>query len=204
MFKDMRDALGITKATDILEHLNSLASKSEAEAKTAWEAIKSIERRAMAKQTPQPGLAKLMNYLDSRSVRRAIVTRNFDEPVAHLLTKFLDPLTGERVLRGSEAEQWSGTEALHDGLRGFNPILTRSFTPAKPAPDPLLHIAQRWGLPAEQRCKNMIMVGDSKDDVESGKAAGAFTVVLGNQENEAVVGDWRITSLTDLIELLEG
>jgi phosphoglycolate phosphatase-like HAD superfamily hydrolase len=158
----------------------------------------------MAKQTPQPGLAKLMNHLDSRSVRRAIVTRNFDEPVAHLLTKFLDPITGESGPTRSATEQRPGTDALRDGLRGFKPILTRSFTPAKPAPDPLLHIAQQWGLPAQQRSKNIIMVGDSKDDVESGKAAGAFTVVLGNQENEAVVGDWRITNLTDLIELLEG
>jgi hypothetical protein len=71
----MRDALGITKATDILEHINSLPNSQQEE---AHEAVRAIERRAMIKQTPQPGLQKLMSYLDSRNMRKGICTRNFE------------------------------------------------------------------------------------------------------------------------------
>lgn len=49
----MRSALGITKATDILDHIYSLpASEQEA----AHEKIRNIEREAMLTQSPQPGL----------------------------------------------------------------------------------------------------------------------------------------------------
>ena len=32
----------------------------------------------MVKQIPQPGLVKLMDYLKSRGVKRALCTRNFE------------------------------------------------------------------------------------------------------------------------------
>ena len=60
----------------------------------------------------------------------------------------------------------SSVEFFHDTvwtMAPFSPWLSREFKPYKPAPDSLLHI----------------MVGDSaKDDVVSGNAAGALTVLL--------------------------
>jgi phosphoglycolate phosphatase-like HAD superfamily hydrolase len=75
MFAEMREVLGIPKSVDILEHVNSLP-KDEQE--PAMDKIKTIERRAMKDQRPQPGLTELMTYLDSRRVRKAICTRNFE------------------------------------------------------------------------------------------------------------------------------
>jgi phosphoglycolate phosphatase-like HAD superfamily hydrolase len=60
---------------DILDHIYSLP---DPEQKAGMEAIRQIEREAMTKQRPQPGLLKLMDYLDSRGVQKGICTRNFE------------------------------------------------------------------------------------------------------------------------------
>ncbi|RYO81707.1 hypothetical protein DL764_009719 [Monosporascus ibericus] len=120
MFREMRAALGgIPKSTDILEHIYGLPTPGEREA--AFEAVRAVERRAMVAQRPQPGLAELMRHLDVRGVRKAICTRNFDAPVAHLLSRFLP---------GS----------------AFGPVVTRDFRPPKPDPAGILFIARSWGL----------------------------------------------------------
>lgn len=176
MFGEMRAALQIPKTIDILDHIASLPPTSRP---AATSAIEAIERAAMAKQAPQPGLMTLMTYLDSKSVRKAICTRNFDMPVEHLLTKFLN-----------------GTL--------FDPIVTREFTPPKPHPAGILHIAKSWG---QEGGEGLIMVGDSIDDMTAGRAAGAATVLLVNEVNEHLAGheftDLAITKLDDLVEILE-
>jgi beta-phosphoglucomutase-like phosphatase (HAD superfamily) len=82
----MRQALGIDKSVDILDHCHSLPPDEEA---AALEKIRAIEREAMVSQEPQPGIVPLMEYLETRKIPRGICTRNFDAPVNHLLTKFL-------------------------------------------------------------------------------------------------------------------
>ncbi|RYP30436.1 hypothetical protein DL767_006247 [Monosporascus sp. MG133] len=120
MFREMRAALGgIPKSTDILEHIYGLPTPEEREA--AFEAVRAVERRAMVAQRPQPGLAELMRHLDARGVRKAICTRNFDAPVAHLLSRFLPE-------------------------SAFGPVVTRDFRPPKPDPAGILFIARSWGL----------------------------------------------------------
>ncbi|SPQ22264.1 6a65cf99-e382-4f8a-872b-21e87229c344 [Thermothielavioides terrestris] len=213
MFAEMRSALGISKGTDILEHVYSLPT-AEAQHR-AMEQIRDIERRAMLEQVAQPGLQRLMAYLDARGVRKGICTRNFDTPVNNLLSKFL---------AGSV----------------FAPIVTRDFRPPKPDPAGILHIARSWGLlrrsagetgvPADAQeeedrrrqrrrrrrsssageegsagqdgeeadggdllqteageevadASGLIMVGDSIDDITAGRRAGAKTVLLVNDAN---------------------
>ena len=181
MFSDMRNVLGITKETDILEHIESLPSDQKA---TALEAIRAIERKAMASQTPQPGLDALMSYLDTRRVPKAICTRNFDVPVRNLLDSFL---------RGSI----------------FHPIVTRDFRPPKPDPAGILHIARQWGLLSEgdPDASGLIMVGDSLDDMTAGRKAGAATVLLANDVNRELLEhdhtDMVIQSLDELVDILE-
>ncbi|MCJ1311866.1 hypothetical protein MMC25_005539 [Agyrium rufum] len=175
MFGQMREAMGIPKSVDILEHIYSLpASEQEG----AMSKIQAIERDAMKLQKPQPGLVELMTYLDKRGIRKGICTRNFDAPVAHLLTTFLPDQT-------------------------FFPILTRAFRPPKPHPAPLLHIASEWNVPAS----SCIMVGDSIDDMASGFAAGAATVLLCHSHNEALREnawtDLGVQRLDDLVGVLE-
>lgn len=185
MFGDMRAALDIDKSIDILEHIESLSPDAK---QVALEAIRAIERKAMASQKPQPGLASLMSYLDSRGIPKAICTRNFDVPVRNLLDKFL---------AGSV----------------FHPVVTRDFHPPKPDPAGILHIAQSWGLagPGESGglpdASGLIMVGDSIDDMTAGRRAGAATVLLVNDVNAKLADhehtDLVIQSLSELVDILE-
>ncbi|KAK2003208.1 haloacid dehalogenase-like hydrolase [Colletotrichum falcatum] len=199
MFSEMRQALGITKSVDILDHIYALPTKEAQE--TAMKSIREIERNAMASQVAQPGLVDLMSYLDRRSVRKGICTRNFDAPVAHLLSKFLE---------GSL----------------FEPIITRDFRPPKPDPAGILHIARSWGLVKKAESETgpddeaaagtqgvqgdaseLIMVGDSIDDITAGRRAGAATVLLANDVNTHLVDhehtDLVIRRLDELIPILE-
>lgn len=75
MFAEMRNALGIEKSTDILDHVHSLPEEDQ---EAAHDKIREIERKAMKIQKPQPGLNKLMEYLASRNIRKGICTRNFE------------------------------------------------------------------------------------------------------------------------------
>ncbi|KAI2470921.1 HAD-like protein [Annulohypoxylon bovei var. microspora] len=215
MFTQMRSVLGIPKSIDILEHIYSLPSPTQQE--SAMESIRAIERQSMAQQEAQPGLAELMAYLDGRGVRKGICTRNFEQPVAHLLTKFL---------AGSV----------------FHPVVTRDFRPPKPDPAGLLFIARSWGLTrrvegprdesvvrevvreesvrsgeAEKQgavgrhevgdASGLIMVGDSIDDMTAGRRAGAATVLLVNDVNRHLADhehtDLVIDRLDELVHVLD-
>ncbi|KAL9019008.1 MAG: hypothetical protein Q9185_003659, partial [Variospora sp. 1 TL-2023] len=69
-----RQVLGITKATDILDHIRSLPQPAQDEAQMA---IRAIESAAMVQQEAQPGLHELISYLERRGVRMGLCTRNF-------------------------------------------------------------------------------------------------------------------------------
>ncbi|KAI1207288.1 HAD-like protein [Annulohypoxylon truncatum] len=214
MFAQMRSVLQIPKSVDILEHIYSLPTASEQE--SAMESIRAIERVSMAQQVAQPGLAELMAYLDRHRVPKGICTRNFEQPVTHLLTKFL---------AGSV----------------FHPVVTRDFRPPKPDPAGLLFIARSWGLTRriegekdESAVKEvvresarsgegekegavgsgevgdasgLIMVGDSIDDMTAGRRAGAATVLLVNDANRHLAEhehtDLVIERLDELMHVLE-
>ncbi|KAH7326279.1 haloacid dehalogenase-like hydrolase [Stachybotrys elegans] len=176
MFGEMRAALGISKAIDILEHIESLPAEEQP---AAYNHIKNIEQEAMKSQTPQPGLSALMSYLDSRNIRKAICTRNFQLPVQNLLSNFLPTSL-------------------------FHPIVTRDFKPPKPSPAGILHIAKNWGL---EDGSGLIMVGDSIDDMMAGRAAGAATVLLLSDVNQHLMEhgatDLVIRQLDELVDILE-
>ncbi|KAJ5391397.1 hydrolase [Penicillium cosmopolitanum] len=180
MFSEMREALGIDASTDILHHIRDIetpAERAEAVAK-----VQDVERRAMLNQEPQPGLARLMDYLQSRGLRRALCTRNFEAPVRYLIQNHLPSHV-------------------------FLPIITRDTPDVIPKPDPagILHIAGEWGLP--NRAESLIMVGDSIDDMTAGHTAGAATVLLVNERNghlrEHAHTDLFISRLDELVDILE-
>ncbi|KAF1919188.1 HAD-like domain-containing protein [Ampelomyces quisqualis] len=177
MFAEMRDALGIGKPTDILDHIYSLPENEQEE---AHEKIRNIERTAMKSQQPQAGLRELMDYLDARGVPKGICTRNFDAPVEHLLCTFLPSSK-------------------------FSPIITREFKPPKPDPAGILHIAKKWMH--NDGGNSLIMVGDSIDDMTAGFGAGAATVLLVNEANQHLAEhqhtDLVVKRLDDLIGILE-
>ncbi|KKK21410.1 hypothetical protein P175DRAFT_0553608 [Aspergillus ochraceoroseus IBT 24754] len=180
MFAEMRAALGIDKSVDILHHIRGLPT-AEAQM-AASDKIKAVEGEAMRHQQPQPGLVELMDYLQSRGIKRALCTRNFETPVRHLLENHLP-------------------------AHVFLPIITRETPGLLPKPDPagILHIASEWGL--GNRGDNLIMVGDSIDDMTAGHTAGAATVLLLNEHNSHLKDhmhtDMSIERLDDLIDILE-
>ena len=181
MFGEMRSALSIPKSVDILDHIYSLPTPEAQE--EGMQKIRDIESQAMIAQKPQPGLNALMDFLKSHSLKLGICTRNFDTPVNHLLQNFLP---------------------THE----FLPIITRDFRPPKPDPAGILHIAKDWGmLGSDGLAEGIIMVGDSIDDMTAGHRAGAATVLLVNDVNEALRDhehtDFCITRLDDLIGVLD-
>ncbi|KAJ5190463.1 hydrolase [Penicillium cinerascens] len=180
MFNEMREALGIDRSTDILHHIRDLPTAEDQAAAVAK--VQGVERRAMLDQQPQPGLTRLMDYLQSRSLRRGLCTRNFEAPVQYLIQNYMPSHV-------------------------FLPIITRDTPNVIPKPDPagILHIAREWGL--TNRAENMIMVGDSIDDMTSGHMAGAATVLLVNERNahlqEHAHTDLCISRLDELVDILE-
>lgn len=220
MFKEMREALGIPKSVDILDHIRTLSNEPDDQTKAQTEppstprsravaAIQGIERRAMTSQRPQPGLQPLMAYLQRRRLQKALCTRNFPAPVHHLLDSFL---------KGPE-------------FGDFEPVITRDSEgiAPKPSPEGLWRIAEHWDLhhdiaspsstssevndgdgktdPLEMAKwhlgSGLIMVGDSIDDMAAGYRAGAATVLLANQENEQLIEhEYTGTSVRQLDELI--
>lgn len=124
MFAAMRSAAKIPQGKDILHHIASLPSPEKEE---AMKKVREVESEYMLLQTPQPGLVELMSYLTSRGVRKGLLTRNFEDPVRHLIEKFL-------------SDEAVGT---------FEPVVTRAFEPPKPRPEGMWWIAQQWGLHLE-------------------------------------------------------
>ena len=141
--------------------------------------IKRIEDEGMLAATIAPGVEPLLNYLTARGIRKAILTRNYASPVSHLLSR-------------------------HLGLRyTFDPIVTREFYPPKPEPHGIRHIAGLWGCDTRE----LLMIGDSIDDMAAGRRAGAATVLVGHSGNGEIrvheFTDYVVESLDQLIEVLE-
>jgi phosphoglycolate phosphatase-like HAD superfamily hydrolase len=164
------------------------------------EDIRAIERRVMMSQKPQPGLDKLMAYLSEKGIQKAICTRNFEVPVSHLLETFIPDHQFHPIMQDVP---FLGTGDTADGF--CETRRTREFRPPKPSPAGILHIAAQWALPSAE---NLIMVGDSADDMTAGRSAGAATVLLVNEVNAHLAEhphtDLVVERLDDLVGILDG
>lgn len=82
----------------------------------------------------------------------------------------------------------------------FDVIITRDCAPPKPAPDALLEALRRLG----RRPETTLMVGDFRDDMEAGRAAGALTCLVTNGEAEPrFEADLAVPWLEELLKLLK-
>ena len=181
MFPAMRSAIGLNdKSIDILAFIDDLPTEKQKE--EAHAGIHKVEEEAMKEMEPQPGLGKLMDYLTTNQYSKSICTRNVITPVNYLVSKFIPT-----------------------NCREFDHIVTRDFRPTKPNPDPLLHIARQLNVPPSE----MMMVGDSMDDMRSGRTAGCITVLLKNHVNGHILEDHKefvdypIDSLVEIIDILK-
>lgn len=84
--------------------------------------------------------------------------------------------------------------------RRFDVVLTREFEPVKPAPDSALHICERWRVAPER----VLLVGDYRDDILCGRAAGTRTCLLKNAHNReyADLADYAIAGLREVLAIL--
>lgn len=176
----MRESIGcLDRSIDILTFIEELQDV-EARLK-AHDKIQAVEKKAMHEMLPQPGMIELFQFLQNNQVTKNICTRNLINPVNYLIDHFIPAPLNE-----------------------FEQIVTRDFSPPKPRPEPLLYIAKQLNISPEE----MIMVGDSIDDMKSGTAAGCTTILLVNTVNRELVSKrslvhFSVESLSDIIDLLE-
>ncbi|TBU79858.1 HAD family hydrolase [Pseudomonas daroniae] len=147
-FSVIRMALDIPPEDDILHHLAALPL-DVSRAKHAW--LLEHERELAIASRPAAGAVALVRALHARGLRLGILTRNARE---------LALLTLQAI-------------GLDDCFAPLD-ILGRDEAPPKPDPGGLLHLADRWQVAP----RDMVMVGDHRHDLASGRAAGTATVLV--------------------------
>ncbi|PKI70122.1 hypothetical protein CRG98_009494 [Punica granatum] len=163
---------------DILHHIESWDPDRQ---KKANEIIAEYERRGLDRLQIMPGTPELCTFLDSKKLRRGLITRNVKSAVDLFHQRF--------------------------GIL-FSPALSREFRPYKPDPAPLLHICSSWDV---QPNEVMMVGDSLKDDVACGKRAGAFTCLLDQTgrydapqfDSVDFKPDFKVSSLADIVPLLD-
>lgn len=178
----MRRRVGVTEG-DILTVIDSWPTDRRAQ---AYRTIAEIEEEALKNMQIMPGALEICSQLDQAGIPRALVTRNVSASVDFF-------------------------HATCFNLPPFFPALSREWTPYKPDPAALHHIADRWGCDPQE----MIMIGDSaKDDIVAGNRAGAISILLDTHneypkgmDDERLRGQMRpsyiVRSLQEVAELLQ-
>lgn len=173
-FDAMRRELGLPAGIGTLEGLAALPPAEQAQRRVL---LDEIGWRYVALAQPQPGAAELLADLSARGARLGIVTRNARRNTEATL---------ERI---GLARHFSAAD-----------LMTRDDCAAKPAPDPVLRLLERWGgAPG-----HAVMVGDAIYDLQSGRAAGAATVLLdpGGAAPHRPLADWCVGNLGELRAML--
>eukprot|EP00455_Lapot_gusevi_P026819 TRINITY_DN2829_c0_g1_i2.p1 TRINITY_DN2829_c0_g1~~TRINITY_DN2829_c0_g1_i2.p1 ORF type:complete len:215 (-),score=38.45 TRINITY_DN2829_c0_g1_i2:13-657(-) len=171
-FKRLRSRLGVPPGTDIIDFAKQ--RPTEEEKKTAWDIIEDEERIGTSLLELNPGALELLQFLQTKRIRQGIVTRNSPVAVQHFLSYLSQHMPPP-----------------------FDPILTRDFAGGfKPSPAPIHHICEGWGISTDQ----VIMVGDSIDDMLSGHRAGAYTMLLRQDVNQKIWQDPSVQCLMDRLD----
>ncbi|CAN6232938.1 unnamed protein product [Urochloa humidicola] len=163
---------------DILRCIEDMAPHKQ---RHAYEVITRFEKEGLDRLQIMPGASELCGFLDTKQIRRGLITRNVKDAVDLFHQRF--------------------------GMT-FTPALSREFRPYKPDPAPLLHICSTWDIPPHEV---IMVGDSLKDDVVCGKRAGAFTCLLdetgryGPHDSlpEEVKPDFKVSSLNEVFTVLE-
>jgi HAD superfamily hydrolase (TIGR01509 family) len=168
-------------------------------------------RREMELPADLPILEALASLQPSHAARcRAILHRHELEgaeraaslPGARELLAILQSRGIRQAIATRNSRQITDATLMKLGLE-LEMVLTRDDGPVKPDPWPMLQACERWGLmPGE-----VVVVGDFRFDVESGRAAGCRTVLLTHPNEPASYAnlegaDLLLRSLADHPRLL--
>lgn len=154
-FDLMRRTMSVPAGIDILDYLNALPHE-KAERHFQW--LRQYEYELAEQAQAAEGIHDLLSRLLAQGVTLGLLTRNI-APLARL--------TLERA-----------------GLSSFFPdetLLGRDDAEPKPDPDGLRRLAAQWQVTPS----SLVMVGDSIIDVMTGRAAGAYTVLLHSDDEDA-------------------
>ncbi len=174
-FARLRARLAIPPGADILGHTAAQPPERRA---AAHAIIAEEEELGLANVQAMTGAAELCAFFRQRAapqLRTGILTRNNDSVMHRTLAGLALPHAFDLTL----SRDWPGG-------------------PPKPHPAALLHMAAAWGLPPSA----CVMVGDHSDDLLAGRAAGFFTVLIGEDVAARAHADHCITSLAELVPLL--
>ncbi|KAK9725580.1 hypothetical protein RND81_05G154600 [Saponaria officinalis] len=163
---------------DILHHIENWSSPLQ---QKAYQIIADFERQGIDRLQVMPGAAELCGFLDSKKIRRGLITRNIKDSVDVFHQRF--------------------------GMT-FSPALSREFRPCKPDPAPLLHICSSWEVQPDEV---IMVGDSLKDDIPCGKRAGAYTCLLdetGRYDSPEYASvehkpDFTVSSLKEVLSLLE-
>lgn len=172
-FVAMRQAIGCPPDHTILEYIVGLPPEQRAIADAR---VYEMELESARTSQPNRDAEAVVRALLDRGVTVAILTRNCREAVDLAFANFADI-----------------------GVAEFAAVVCRdSGFPPKPAPDAIFHIADVIGVLAQE----LWMVGDYVFDLDAGRAAGARTVYLCNDERPRWQADFVIANLQELPALL--
>ncbi|MCC4600860.1 HAD family hydrolase [Xanthomonas melonis] len=170
-FALIRRELDIPPEHDILHHLAALPA-AQSRAKHAW--LLEHERALAEAAQPAAGALELVRALQGDGCRLGLLTRNARELAQVTL----------RAIGVGDAFAWDD-------------IVGRDEAAPKPAPDGLQYFQRRWNVPAAA----LVMVGDHRNDLACGRAAGTATVlvnVVGDRWSG--LADWRLQDCAGLLQ----
>jgi len=150
-FEHIRRELGLESNVPILEVLNAMP---EEQAAPLWDALNEMEEFFAGKSSLMHGVPSLLQKLQTRGAKLAILTRNTMPVVVKTLQAC--------------------------GIEHFFPldhILDRDSCIPKPSPDGIHRLLDHWQADAS----DTVMVGDYLFDLQAGKGAGVTTIHLDQQ-----------------------
>ena len=173
-FDAIRDVLGLPPGQPILE---AIAERPADEAAALHRELDDLEIKLAAKARMQPGADTLLDLLKSRGCQVGILTRNGRQ-------------IADTTLEAAGINQFFKPEF----------IVSRDCCAAKPLPDGVHLLIQRWKCEAG----DTVMTGDYLYDLKAGFDAGTATVHLDVNGEFAwpELTTAGVTSLQSLIDLL--
>lgn len=154
-----------------------------------------LEYMATVSETEQ---ARIHEILD-RHERKAAEECHLNEGARELLD-YLRSRGIPATLLTRNSRRSADTACRRHGVH-FDVIVAREDSAPKPSPEPVRLTARKLGLEP----RDLLVVGDYKYDIESGRAAGAQTALLTNGKKPGfdVAADFTVGTLPELIPLIE-
>lgn len=154
--------------------LERMAELSLPERTRAEAILERHEATAAAAASPMDGIISFLAWMESRGLRRGLVTRNSRKSVEAVLARL--------------------------GLR-FDAVVTREDAPPKPAPDPVWLACRRMGLPPSA---TLFVGDFEFDMLAGRRAGVRTVLLRSHEQRSSEHADYIVDSLAEVRGLLEG